>query len=297
METYRPVTTRSREIQSAGVVALRSGRAVLLVHRPKYDDWSFPKGKLDRGEHPTAAAVREVEEETGLRVRLTRPLGDQRYPVRGGRKRVHYWTGRVADGESDDVCDYVREGEIDSVAWVPADEALRRLTYPHDRSTLREALSVRKKTRTLIVLRHTDARSRRLWHEDDRLRPLVAAGRQDAVALIGMLAAYGVRRVVTSDSVRCVETVQPYAVAAGRPVNATPVLSEEDATEASVRALVRELRRDAAEAGPTVLCSHRPVLPLVFDALGLRDPKLATGEMVVLHVRGGKLRATERHSL
>ena len=103
---------------------------MLLVHRPKYDDWSFPKGKLDRGEHATAAAVREVEEETGLRVRLGVPLHRQRYPVRAGTKPVHYWVGRaVGDG---DVSGYEPNAEIDEVAWFPIDKARRRLTYDFD---------------------------------------------------------------------------------------------------------------------------------------------------------------------
>jgi len=297
METYRPVTTRSREIQAAGVVAFRSGREVLVVHRPKYDDWSFPKGKLERGEHPTAAAVRETEEEAGLRVRLGRPLSGQRYPVRGGHKRVRYWTGRAVDPADDDVSRHVREGEIDQAAWLPAEVALRRLTYRHDRATLREALGVRKKTTTLIVLRHAEARSRRLWHDDDRLRPLLAVGRRQADALEQVLAAYGVRRVATSSSVRCVETVEPYAEASGLSLEATPVLSEEVATRAEVRTLVRGLRHDAEEAGPTAICTHRPVLPLVFDALGLEDPKLEKGEMLVLHLRRGTVRAVERHGV
>ena len=90
-------------IVSAGAVVLRKASGsngkgeleVLLVHRPKYDDWSFPKGKLDRGETTAAAAVREVEEETGLRVRLGVPLSRQSYPNGARTKVVDYWTGRV----------------------------------------------------------------------------------------------------------------------------------------------------------------------------------------------------------
>ena len=71
----------TKDVLAAGAVVFRRGR-VLLIHRPRYDDWSFPKGKLDRGEHVTAAAVREVAEETGLHVRLGVPLTRQRYPIR-----------------------------------------------------------------------------------------------------------------------------------------------------------------------------------------------------------------------
>ena len=89
-----------RDVVSAGVVVFGPKRSVLLVHRPKYDDWSFPKGKLDRGERAASAAVREVLEETGVQVRLGAPLASQRYPVRGGMKTVCYWVGRpVGDSQ------------------------------------------------------------------------------------------------------------------------------------------------------------------------------------------------------
>src|SRR3954454_20668890 len=120
--------TEPGPIVAAGAVVLRKGPQVLLVHRPKYDDWSFPKGKLDRGEHVTAAAVREVAEETGLHVRLGPPLAGQRYPIGGGRtKSVSYWAGRAVG--DDDVSRYQANDEIDQVEWVDYDEALDRLTH------------------------------------------------------------------------------------------------------------------------------------------------------------------------
>ena len=117
----------TRDIEAAGAVVFRrpkgGRREVLLVHRPKYDDWAFPKGKLDRGEHATTAAVREVEEETGLLIRLGRPLRAQRYRVGRGWKLVHYCVGRVRVADLDEVDGYVRPGEIDQVAWVPIADA------------------------------------------------------------------------------------------------------------------------------------------------------------------------------
>jgi len=271
----------------------RTGGEVLLVHRPKYDDWSFPKGKLDPGESAPAAAVREVEEETGLRIVLCRPVSPQRYPVRGTPKTVRYWVGRAVG--SDDVSGYAANDEIDQVAWVPVREAYARLSYAYDRQTLEEAHAVRKRTVPLVVLRHGEARARSGWHHDDRLRPLVEAGRRQAVAVAGTLAAYGVRRIVTSPSARCVETVAPYVSDSGLAATSLPLLSEEDGEPVAVQSLAAELLDELPGAGGAVLCSHRPVLPWIFEGLGVPQIALDKGEMVVLHVRKGRILATERH--
>ncbi|GAA3530273.1 NUDIX domain-containing protein [Nocardioides daeguensis] len=281
------------DILAAGVVVFRPGREVLLVHRPKYDDWSFPKGKLDRGEHPTAAAVREVAEETGVHVRLGPALPSQRYPVARRMKTVHYWTGRVVG--NDDVSAYRPNDEIDAVAWVSVDDAPKQLTYEHDRETLAAALGVRRKTHAVVVLRHAQARARSTWRGPDAGRPLLKVGELESNRLVPLLAAYDVTRITTSTSTRCVQTVRPYAETAGLPLDLRPRLSEENATPRAVEKIVEELL--AAEGG-SVLCTHRPVLSHVYDALGIElapDAGLAPAEMLVLHVRKGRVVAVERH--
>lgn len=284
----------AKDVLAAGVVVFRPGKRVLLVHRPRYDDWSFPKGKLDPGEHPAAAAVREVEEETGLHVRLGPPLTAQRYAVAGGRmKSVFYWAGRVVG--HDDVSGYRPNAEIDEVRWFSYDEALEQLTYEHDRDTLREARPLRRKTHPIVVLRHGEARSRKAWRQDDRLRPLVQLGRHQAQRLVPVLAAYDVTRIVSSSSARCVETVGPYADTTGWKLELEDGLTEEDATASSVVAVVDDLVAAGVEGA--VLCTHRPVLPSVFDALGLADPGLAPGAMLVAHLRQGAVVATEVHEI
>jgi 8-oxo-dGTP diphosphatase len=238
------------EVVAAGAVVWRPRREVLLVHRPRYDDWSFPKGKLDPGEDAAVAAVREVQEETGLQIRLTRPLPLVRYRSGSRIKRVHYWVGRVEG--SDDVSGYLVNDEIDEVVWLPFDEALDTLSYEHDRETLRQA------------------------------RRMAAT-----------LAAYGVRRVVTSSSRRCVQTVTPYATSAGLEVREDEGLSEE---HASRKSLTLATERALASKKSTVLCSHRPVLPDLFEVLGLAPVALAPGEMAVLHHRNGVICAFEVRS-
>jgi 8-oxo-dGTP pyrophosphatase MutT (NUDIX family)/phosphohistidine phosphatase SixA len=284
-----PPTSRAGEIRAAGAVVLRRGH-VLLVHRPAYDDWSFPKGKLDRGEPAPVAAVREVGEETGIRVRLGVPLTSQSYPTGGRTKVVDYWVGRVV-GDAD-VSGYLVNAEIDEVDWVPVEKAEKRLSHRRDRETLGEALATGKKTRAFVVVRHGKARSRKAWRKDDRTRPLLVAGVAQARAAAPVLAAYGVTRIVTSSSTRCAETVAPYAEHTGWPMTRTDGLSEEDATDSSVLDIVDELLHSDEDA---VLCTHRPVLPAVYDAMGIPAEQQSTGELVIVHHRQGRVRALERH--
>jgi 8-oxo-(d)GTP phosphatase len=285
-----------RDVRAAGAVVTRKGGEVLLVHRPKYDDWSFPKGKLDRGEHTVVAAVREVAEETGLDVRLGPALSPQRYRMSNGRwKTVDYWTARVAG--SDDVSRYRPNDEIDAVEWVDWKDAQERLTYPYDRETLAEARPLRRRTKALAVLRHAEARSRNGWRKDDRRRPLVRLGETQAQRLVPLLAAFDVTVVHTSSSTRCVQTVTPYADVTGWPMKLYDELSQEDASLEGVVDFVDGLLDGDLDAGldhgSAVLCTHRPVLPTVFDALEVPDVELEPGSMLVVHHRKGRVVATQ----
>lgn len=286
---------RPTDVIAAGAVVTRKGGDVLLVHRPKYDDWSFPKGKLDPGEHVTTAAVREVGEETGLDIRLGAPLRTQTYWVENGerrRKRVHYWVGRVVG--DDDVTGYKVNDEIDEVAWVPLEKAREQLHYDYDRETLAEYEEIRRKTYPLVILRHGRAKSRKAWSKDDRERPLTKAGEFQAEQVVPVLGAYGVTRILTSSSRRCWRTVSPYADVAGLEMEDTDDLSEEDATPETVAEQVEALL--ALKEG-SVLCTHRPVLPWVFEALGVAPHALAPGSVFVVHHRKGRIVATEHHDV
>jgi 8-oxo-dGTP diphosphatase len=122
-----------RIVAAAGGVVMRDGE-VALVHRPRYDDWTLPKGKLDSGESFEEAALREVEEETGLRATLVRELPGTTYDVGGRPKVVRYYLMDVEhEGE------FVPNDETDELRWVGLDEALRLLTYDRDRDVLRAA--------------------------------------------------------------------------------------------------------------------------------------------------------------
>ena len=115
-------------LRAAGGLVRRGGR-VLLVHRPRYDDWAFPKGKLEEGESWEDAALREVEEETGLRCVLGAYAGSTRYPMREGMKEVRFFHMEAA-GEAR------AQNEVDEVRWVAPAEARELLTHDRDRSLL-----------------------------------------------------------------------------------------------------------------------------------------------------------------
>ena len=293
---------------------------VAVVHRPKYADWSWPKGKLDPGESWAAACVREVREETGLAITIGRPLPDATYPVgTNGTSRpkvVRYWaaealTQALTEGRPTD-------DEVDEVAWLGVDEAARRLDYQRDReqlSALAEAdAAERLTTWPLAVVRHAKSVPRSRWKHADQRRPLDEAGATRATDLVPVLAAYGIRALVSSPSARCAATIEPYARATGVRLRLRDGLSEEGFTHdpaSSVSALDALLRRGTAAA----VCSHRPVLPALLGALAehcfdddvaqaLRESGgagLVKGEVLVAHVSGrgstAVVVAVERHDM
>jgi 8-oxo-dGTP diphosphatase len=117
-----------RHVRAAGGVLVRADGQVALIHRPKYDDWSLPKGKLEQGEEWEEAAVREVWEETGIRVALGEELSSVEYTDPKGRpKTVRYWRMEPLQGE------FAPNREVDELRWMPADDAVRCLSYDHDR--------------------------------------------------------------------------------------------------------------------------------------------------------------------
>ncbi|MEW2274775.1 NUDIX hydrolase [Streptomyces griseofuscus] len=127
-------------VRAAGCVLWRRSPAgaveLALVYRPKWSDWSWPKGKLKRGESPEAAALREVEEETGHTCRLGTALPTARYLDHAGRpKEVTYWAAESTGGS------FTPNAEVTTLLWLPPDEARERLTYPHDRDLIPPALA------------------------------------------------------------------------------------------------------------------------------------------------------------
>lgn len=304
-------STAGPVVHAAGAIPWRErgGRLeVALIHRPRYKDWSWPKGKLDPGESLPAAACREVAEETGTPVVLGVPLPTMRYPLPdGGRKEVRYWAARVAtdaDAAALDARDLVRRApltEIDDVVWVSTPTAADLLTRPTDRKplTVVEELYAagRLATRVLAVARHGRAKQRSAWKGDEATRPLTAQGQAQARALVDVLASFGVAEIVTSPWARCLRTVTPYAESTGLTPREVDALTEDAvrADRAAALGVVTALLTDARDA---VICMHRPTLGEVLPTLAETtrrwttgtvpdaDPWLRTGEVLVAHVAG-----------
>ena len=229
-------------IQAAGAVVFRDvdgtegAREVLVVHRPDYDDFSLPKGKVERGEDLPITAVREVAEETGIDIRLSMPLQPTEYTVKystasGKPKRrakvVSWWLGVAVGGSIEEAT--ASPEEIDGAFWMPTDQALEQLSYPTDVQVLEEALEL-PSTSTIILVRHGKAVSRKEWSSrkkktaTDAKRPLERRGRRQARALIDLLGAFGVSHLVSSSSTRCMQTLKPYAENIGADIVAIDAL-------------------------------------------------------------------------
>lgn len=272
-------------ILAAGAVVLRTGESgdveVLAVHRPDYDDWSLPKGHREDGEQLPTTAVREVEEETGVRVHLDAPLPTSHYPVKGRPKQVHWWRARPVGAS-----DHSADGEVDEVRWLSVAEALGTLTFASDRDLVRAAVDL-PTTTPLLVVRHAKALARSKWSRADPLRPLTKKGRKQSKEIIPLLDAFGTCTLASSSSVRCMDTLRPYARTHDIAIGPEDALTEEGhaadpGAAATSTAAVRD--RTAGSGRATALCGHRPVLPTMLAQLALPDRHLHTGDVVIAHV-------------
>jgi 8-oxo-dGTP diphosphatase len=295
------------EILAAGAVVWRpvaDGVEVAVVHRPRYDDWSLPKGKLEGDETMPAAAVREVREEAGVRVRLGPWLRDVRYTVTDGRKRVRYWAAQAypagaGPGASDSGGPgFVPNEEVDELRWVAPDTAAGLLTHAHDVDVLDRFVELGPPPSVLLLVRHAKAGKRDGWKGPDDLRPLSGAGRTQSRDLAALLPLFGPDRIVSAPLVRCTDTVSPAAQALRLPVDDDPLLRE-DRFGADPDATLQRVRDLAAAPGVTVLCSQGGVIPHLVGALARTpaspvavdpdDVSAKKGSVWVLGLRDGAL--------
>ncbi|CDP83639.1 MULTISPECIES: NUDIX hydrolase [Mycolicibacterium] len=253
-------TTGNKLVPAAGAVLWRRGEdasavtEVAVIHRPRYDDWSLPKGKLDLGETEPVAAVREVHEETGYTAQLGRRLGSISYDIPQGTKRVWYWAARATGG------DFAPNDEVDKLIWLPVPAAADQLVYPHDRKVLRRFAKQPPDTKTVIIVRHGTAGRRSRFKGDDRKRPLDKLGRAQAEALVAQLLAFGATTLYAADRLRCHQTLEPLGQELGVDIHNEPALTEEAYADDHKTARHR-LIDIAARAGTPVICSQGKVIP------------------------------------
>lgn len=240
---------------------------VVVIHRPRYDDWSLPKGKLDPGEHVLTAAVREVCEETGLDVVAGRRGLRTTYPVLQGTKRVDYWLMRAVGGT------FEPNDEVDELRWLSVPDADELLSHEHDRAVLADAArtDVPREVRLLLV-RHAKAGDRSDFDGPDELRPLDRRGREQARRLAALLPAFGPVDLLAADRVRCRQTLEPLADRLGLPVGRAAELGEEEfhADPQAGLALIERLLEPRERPGVTVVCSQGGAIPSALMALGVR---------------------------
>ena len=266
-------------IRAAGALLWRETQEraieIALIHRPRYDDWTLPKGKIEEGETALQCAYRELVEETGIKASFTRQLGSIDYVENGEAKRVIFWAAHCALNAST----FIANEEVDQLRWLPSEEAIELSTYQSDREMIANFQSQEQRTDTLIILRHAKALERGDWDEPDSQRTLNEVGFDQAQLLIKHLEPFAIDEVYTSDYTRCVQTVTPLAHARGLSITAVPSLNEQTFEEDPSRAVAfaNALKQDEKNI---VICSHNPVIPTMLR--GILNTKLKNKDLIKL---------------
>ena len=283
--------------QVAGAVLWRksdkSKLEIAIIHRPRYDDWSLPKGKVETGESHISAGYREIQEETGYESTFGPEIGTVVYKLEGAPKEVRYWAAAAT----------VKTGtpnpqEVDEVLWLEPDKAKEKLTNKDDRAIVNFFLEFGADTFPIILLRHAKALKRTDWDGDDGDRPLEHRGQLQAKRLLPIYLPYGISEVHTSDALRCIETIDLMA----RLIEKTPIFSA-DLSEygyAKDKEAPLDYVQDLMDRGaPAIICSHNPIIPkLVKKLVGKKyfksmDRELEPAQAIVLHCRAGEVIACD----
>jgi 8-oxo-dGTP diphosphatase len=248
------------------VYRIRNGKPeFLLVHRPRYNDWSLPKGKLDkRGESFATAAERETEEECGVTGKLERSIGTVGYVTgAGNNKVVRYWLLRA------DRFNFVPNPEVDKARWYRPKKALSKATYTRDMAIIKAAIPMTK-GRTegkILLVRHVDAGNKRRWRPNDAFRPISKKGHEQLGPLLSRLLRTPINRIISSPVLRCEQTVGPVAMRLGLHVRTSKRLKREATTD-DFMLLARK-----NQGRRILLCSHGEVIGPLISRLAA-DPKV-----------------------
>jgi len=287
----------SKIVHAAGGVLWRPGHResaaeVAVIHRPRYDDWSLPKGKVDPGETEPVTAVREVLEETGHHVHLGRRITTVSYPIEHRTKKVQYWSARSLSGS------FAPNDEVDDLVWLSVSAALKKVSYAYDRKVLRRWAKQRPDTQSVLIVRHGTAGSKSRFSGDDKIRPLDKKGRAQAEALVAQLSTFGPTDVYAADRVRCHQTVQPLAEELGVIISNEPTLTEEAYADNPKRGRRRAVQIAGSHRTP-VICTQGKVIPDLIawwcDRDGVRPDKSRNrkGSTWVLSLVDGHLIAAD----
>jgi 8-oxo-dGTP diphosphatase len=310
--------SKPEPVIAAGAVPWRvvNGKLqVLVVYRKQHRDVSIPKGKVDPGETLPHTAVREIFEETGLKVNLGPSLGSVHYvqTSNGKPKIVHYWAAEV-DPVAEAKSKFVSNDEIFAIEWLSVKKAIATLTYEHDRELIEDVRSLWKSgsmdTFPLIITRHGKATAHDQWDGLDSLRPLVAQGMQQARDIAGGLAAFGPDAIMSSPAIRCLQTIAPLSYKLGMEIRESGKISQDKWTSEGDR-VVDFVSARLRKAVPVVMCSHGPVIPQIVSEIisqtggkvsdqARRAASLGTGDFAVFHIaksgRGFRLVSIETHT-
>lgn len=262
---------------------------IAVVHRPRYDDWSLPKGKVDPGENLPGTAIREIKEETGFDATLGWLLGYVHYPVSSRTKVVYYWTAEVTSGE------FIKNDEVDELRWVSVETAHELLSYDVDSQVVKAAEGVLALgcDRRVLYIRHAKAHDRKGWAGDDNLRPLTKKGRRQSEMLVSAVESY--RPTVLSSALpeRCVHTGEPVSQDLGLELTVDVNLGDEGWSEDSAKAM--DAFRAATTAPVSAVVAQGAVIPGVLSRIcaasdiEVEDMRVKKSSIWVLHFKGEKL--------
>jgi 8-oxo-dGTP diphosphatase len=255
----------SATILAAGAVLWRKGEKkkieVLIIHRPKYDDWTFPKGKAEIGEPLIACAYREVLEETNIETAFGPYLGEVEYLTNDGKKKVSFWSAKVIKEK-----EFNPNAEVDQLKWVEVTKVKELLTLNTDKKILEQFLQIEPETKPLILLRHAKAVTRDEWQGEDDDRPLDSYGQNQAKRLLAMYQVFNLEQIHSSDAVRCYDTVVAIAKGLSIKLEVTGKLSESTFKKDKEKAF--DYAKDLMKLNESVLlCSHNPILPKMLNKL------------------------------
>ncbi len=288
----------SKIILAAGALVWRKSKEkkieIAVIHRPKYNDWTIPKGKVELNESSIACAYREVIEETSIETEFGMYLGEVKYQSLDGPKQVSFWSAQVVKENT-----FTPNSEVDEIKWVEAAKAAKFLSLESDKEILSKFNKLKYESKPLVLLRHAKALSRDEWQGDDDDRPLDSLGQMQAKRLLSIYQAFNLEQIHTSDAIRCYDTVEPMAKALGLRLEVSNNLSEsafkkdkEDAFDYA-RDLIKSDKR-------ALLCSHNPILPKVLNKLTKKsdvesdEEKLYPADAWVIHRIGKEVIQIDR---